>query len=234
MQTVGGKKRLLIAIVEAALELIPPEIRSEPSVVAYAKRRGKEVRYTLLDSSYHHRAMKRLADRAKRGRPDILHLSLLELLESPLNRGGALEFSCHTRGDLIIELNPEVRLPRVYERFKGLMENLLRDGKIVTSEGRVLMTVRRGGVREAISSLSPTEVVLMSERGKLVSIGEVERMIECTERPLFVIGGFPHGDFSDEVISLSDKNVSVSPRALPAWVVASRVLCAGERVLLRG
>lgn len=224
-------RKLLIALVEASIEPIPDSLARDPRIVAYCRRRGKEVRYTLLDSSYHHAAMKGLKDREKRGRPDIVHFALLELLESPINRRGLVEFLLHTYDGLIVTIDPETRLPRVYERFKGLMEKLLREGSIATKDGKVLMMLRRRDLKSAISELAPSNVFLMTESGSYVSQPELEYIMRREERPLFVIGCFPHGEFGKDVRSLSQNLLSISPNPLPTWIVVSRILCVAERVM---
>ena len=57
---------------------------------------------------------KKLNNWRKRGRPDIVHLCLLEALESPLNKNKILSVYVHTYDNKIIYINPEVRLPRNY------------------------------------------------------------------------------------------------------------------------
>ncbi|RLG20801.1 hypothetical protein DRN72_04605 [Methanosarcinales archaeon] len=57
---------------------------------------------TLLDSSYHHKAMRMLENPDKRGRPDIVHFCLLEALGSPLNVDGKLSTVVHTYDGKII------------------------------------------------------------------------------------------------------------------------------------
>ena len=65
----------------------------------------------------------------KRGRPDIVHFTLLEALGSPLNLEGLLKIYVHTYSGYVIDVRPEVRLPRDCNRFSGLMEQLFQEGK---------------------------------------------------------------------------------------------------------
>jgi rRNA small subunit pseudouridine methyltransferase Nep1 len=43
------------------------------------------------------------------------------LLDSPLNRAGLLQVYIHTAKNVLIEVNPQTRIPRTYTRFAGLM-----------------------------------------------------------------------------------------------------------------
>lgn len=46
---------------------------------------------------------------------------LLMLLDSPLNKAGMLQVYIHTAKNVLIEVNPQTRIPRLYSRFCGLM-----------------------------------------------------------------------------------------------------------------
>ena len=59
---------------------------------------------------------------------DVLFLlpqCLLMLLDSPLNKAGLLQVYIHTAKNVLIEVNPQTRIPRIYSRFCGLMGNLM-------------------------------------------------------------------------------------------------------------
>lgn len=43
------------------------------------------------------------------------------LLDSPLNRAGMLQVYIHTEKNVLIEINPQTRIPRTFPRFCGLM-----------------------------------------------------------------------------------------------------------------
>ena len=63
---------------ESALEPIPDEfLNNYPST-----RLNKKNKTTLLDKSFHSHLMEGLVDREKRGRPDIVHMSVCLLYTS--------------------------------------------------------------------------------------------------------------------------------------------------------
>lgn len=43
------------------------------------------------------------------------------LFDSPLNRAGLLQVYIHTAKNVLIEVNPQTRIPRNFKRFGGLM-----------------------------------------------------------------------------------------------------------------
>ena len=69
---------------ESALELVPNELEEHPSVVSHAKKLGKYPSDILLDNSWHFAAMKGIKNEIKRGRPDLVHFSILEATTIPL------------------------------------------------------------------------------------------------------------------------------------------------------
>lgn len=222
---------LTLVLAEAALETVPKEIASHPSVAKYARRRGKAPERVLLDRSYHHQAMRKLRDAHKRGRPDIVQLSLLAALETPLNAEGLLSVYVHTLGGYVISVDPSVRLPRNYLRFVGLMEQLFEEGAVPPKSEKPLLAVRRQSFESLIVELSPTRVVGFSRLGKPAQLDELVKSLASEEHPVVVVGGFPHGHFSQEVLQHLDELVSIDPEPLEAWVVVSRVVYEFEKAL---
>ena len=81
---------LHIILLDCALELVPSEISSMKQIQKHATRRDKKTTEILLDQSHHGRAMTKLSDYERRGRPDITFLSLMSILETPLCKEGLL------------------------------------------------------------------------------------------------------------------------------------------------
>ena len=226
-------EKLALIIVEAAIELVPEELWDHPAVRAYAARRGRKPGEILLDRSYHHAAMKKLPEAEKRGRPDITHFVLLEALGSPLNKRGLLEVWVQARSGHVIWVNPETRLPRVYERFKGLIEKLYRV-PVVEADGKVLLRLEEKGLERLIEDIDPDLRILLSERGELTSWSKLASILTSARKPMIMIGGFPHGDFHRNVYQLADRMVSIWPEALEAWIIASRAISIVESALKLG
>jgi len=223
-------RKLVLVVVEAAIELVPEKIRDHPAVRAYAARRGKKPKEVLLDRSYHHAAMKRLKEAEQRGRPDITHFILLEALGSPLNKLGMLEVYVQTRSGHVIWINPETRLPRVYERFKGLIEKLYKE-PVVEADGKTLLKLEEKSLTELIEEVKPDARILLSEKGKLMKWREFGELLTSKEKPLVMIGGFPRGDFHEETLKNADELISIWPESLEAWIIASRVIAILEQAI---
>jgi rRNA small subunit pseudouridine methyltransferase Nep1 len=212
-----------IVLADSALEVVPKEIADHPSVQRAAERRGKDPLKTLLDMSYHYTAMKDLDWWDRRGRPDITFITLLNLMEAPLNKEGLLRVFVHTNQDYIISIDPRTKLPRNYTRFCGLMEQLFEVGK-VPPRGKPLMTLTRGTLKELVEQLSPSRTILLTEKGRKGKLENFAKKVAEEERPLIVIGGFQRGEFGKRDLELADEKVSVYKEPLDAWIVASMVV----------
>jgi len=223
-------KVLKLILAESSLELVPRDIAGHPAVVRTAQRRGKKPTEILLDVSLHYNAMKKLHNRHKRGRPDIVHVTLLELLSSPLNLEGGLRVYIHTINDYTILVNPETRVPRNYNRFVGLMEQLLTVGKVPPHSGRPLMEAVAMSFKSLLKYIDSEGVILLSEKGEPISTNTLCKKALAEDTPV-VIGGFPHGDFGEEVLASAKYIYSIYPKPLDTWIVASRITAACEKVL---
>lgn len=81
--------------------------------------------FELLNCDDHINIMRRNNKDPGSIRPDITHQSLLMLFDSPLNRAGLLQVYIHTHKNVLIEINPQTRIPRTFKRFGGLMGKIL-------------------------------------------------------------------------------------------------------------
>ena len=221
---------LNVVLAEAALETIPKKIIFHPSVVAWAKGMGKKTNRALLDRSYHHRAMLSLEDNLKRGRPDIVHFSLLEALGTPLNREGLLRTYIHTIQNYLIFLDPTVRLPRNYNRFVGLIEQLFRKTR-VPERGQVLLKLRKGNLNDLLDVIKPSYTLVFTRSGSPKTLHDVLERLVKMENPLVIVGAFPGGCFSEETLSIANELVSIDSEVLDAWTVMARIIYEYERLI---
>lgn len=201
---------LTLVMAETELELVPTSIQNHPVVVKSARKRGKSPGSILLDSNFHHSAMRTLKDSERRGRPDIAHIALLCALESVLNKKGRLNLYIHTRNDDIIYVNPKTRIPRSYNRFCGVMEGLLEKGTVED-----LLRVEKKSLSQLLEELPGEKAVMHREGGPFV----------IKEGMVAVVGGFPHGDFHT---ALPYKRYCIFGEELTAWTVVNEVMVRYE------
>jgi rRNA small subunit pseudouridine methyltransferase Nep1 len=217
---------LHLVLADAELEQVPREIAGHRVIQAQARKKGRRPTELILNSSLHHLAMKKLPDWERRGRPDIVHFSLLTALDTPLNKEGLLRVYVHTRHNRLITVDPSVDLPRMYNRFEGLIEHLFLTG--AAPPDNPLLRLEDSSLAALLERLKPKKVVAFSERGKRKLSGEIYSGLSKEDEVCAVVGGFPRGDFLSDVDKLSDELVSIDPELLRAPTVISRAIYAYE------
>ncbi|MFX1365079.1 MAG: hypothetical protein ACFFCE_02440 [Promethearchaeota archaeon] len=218
---------LIIVFTECGLELIPKQIRSHPAVKKNLT--PKIYASQLLDNTLHFSAMKNLKNFQKRGRPDITHICLLNALGSSLNKSGNLILFVHTFNNKIFKFNPEIRIARNYNRFKGLIAKMLIDGRIEI-ESLKLITPFEGNLQNLIDNFEDPEVFILSSKGKRNKDYKELFAKDIKKNYIALIGGFQKNGFSKYVINLSDNLISISEYSLDAWIVTNRIITYYELI----
>ena len=221
---------LNIILAESAIERIPKYLWTHSEVIKKSKTLHKKPWQILLDRSYTHRAMLSLKENEKRGRPDITHFCLLEALGSPLNKENLLRIIVHTYDNQIIYPNPEVRLPKNYNRFIGLIEQLYELDRIGDND-KTLLELKKGDVQRIIEDIKPSYVIAFTREGRPQTLHDTVLTLTKKENPLVVIGGFPRGHFSDETKKAVNEFISIDSEMLEAWIVTSRLIYEYESVI---
>jgi len=228
-------RRVYLVLADASLETIPPSLWPDPIIRKHSKKKKKHPKYIILDSLYHGSAIvnSKLEDKEKRGRPDIVHQALLLAQDSELNNAGFLKVYIHTiRGNVII-VKQNVRPPRNYLRFIGLMEQLFELGR-VPPRGDPLISISDKSIGDIINSLENRFVVGFSRRGRRISSLKdfLSRIINGYKNLVIVIGAFPHGFFSEEILAIINDLIALSDRPLTTNYVLCRVISALEEILI--
>lgn len=86
--------------------------------------------FQLLNADDHESIVLKIKRNPQDFRPDLVHQALLALLDSPLNKQSKLQVLIRTKRGVLIEISPELRIPRTFKRFSGLFCQLLQEGKI--------------------------------------------------------------------------------------------------------
>jgi rRNA small subunit pseudouridine methyltransferase Nep1 len=213
---------------------VPDEIAGHAAVRNHARRVGAKSSEILLDRSYHHAAMRKLEDSWKRGRPDIVHFALMEALSTPLFIGGMLRVYVHTTNDKVIAIADNLRIPKSYFRFEGLMVNLFRDKEVKSDGGAVLMELSDATFAELVDAVKADKIIGLSTAGVRSNPEKVASSAKDAEDCAFVIGGFPKGHFSQKVTKHLGPTYSIGDMGLEAHVVVARLLYECEKLLEKG
>uniref|UniRef100_A0A0G4FJ15 Ribosomal RNA small subunit methyltransferase NEP1 n=1 Tax=Chromera velia CCMP2878 TaxID=1169474 RepID=A0A0G4FJ15_9ALVE len=154
-------------------------------------------------------------------RPDITHQCLMTLLDSPLNKAGRLVIYIHTAKNVVIEVSPQLRVPRTYKRFAGLFVELLQRHKIRAKDGsEILMKVVSGPVSKYLPVNG--RKIGFSVNGKLVLLREhVKSLPECQppKRPLLL----EEGDAADDAAEPQKKKKKANEAEGPVSYVVGAV-----------
>lgn len=166
---------------------------------------------------------------------------LLTLLDSPLNKAGMLQVYIHTAKGVLIEVNPQIRIPRTFKRFGGLMVQLLQRLSIRSVNGseKLLKVIRNpvtdhfppGTYKITLSYDAPLRRLSSHLPTLLNKPQEGETKPSNSPRTLAVfLGAMAHGkdDFADQYGL--DEKMSLSEYSLSASVACGKFCCAMEEI----
>ena len=217
-----------IVLAESALELVPSELKHHPSVVSHARKLGKLPSEILLDNSWHFAAMKGIDNELKRGRPDLVHFSILEATTIPLYLKNKIKLYVHTIDDKIIYFGQNVHVPKSYHRFAGLIEKLYKEKKITTNN-ETLLEIKNKTFSELIDEINPSKLIGFSTKGTQNSYEKIAG--EINDDYCLVFGGFQKGHFSDPIEKQFAQMYSVGDESFEGHTVVARMLYEYEKTI---
>jgi rRNA small subunit pseudouridine methyltransferase Nep1 len=224
---------LNLVIADTALETIPVEMFKHASLKKI-RNSGKKSTDILLDRTFHHFAIlaSNLKEDYKRGRPDILHIILLNVLATPLFKKNQLKVFVHTINNQVIKIGDNLRIPKSYSRYEGLILDLIKNKKIVSKDGNLLLELSDDlSFSDLIQKyIIPDVMVGLSTNGVFKKFEHVSNELFLFKNPCIVIGGFPKGHFSKDIEPYIDKMYSISNLNLEAHIVVSRLLYEWEKI----
>uniref|UniRef100_A0A7S4EY60 Ribosomal RNA small subunit methyltransferase NEP1 n=1 Tax=Chrysotila carterae TaxID=13221 RepID=A0A7S4EY60_CHRCT len=183
--------------------------------------------HVLLNSDDHAKFLMKHKRAPADYRPDILHQSMLILLDAPLNKAGLMKLFVRSEKGVLIDVNPQIRIPRTFRRFSGLMTQLLFKLSIRASNGpQKLLKVIKNPVTDHLPPNA--RIICMSVTGKLVSLAEYIPSLPKDCPIVFVAGAMAHGKVEPEY---ADDYIAVSEYPLSAAAALARVTNAFENYL---
>jgi rRNA small subunit pseudouridine methyltransferase Nep1 len=213
----SSKQPIIILLDQATLETV----------------KNKRGVYELLNCDDHRDLCKRkLRKDPNLYRPDILHQEMLALLDSPLNKAGLLRIYIQTQQNVLIEVNPSIRIPRTYKRFAGLMVQLLHKMKIKAgTESTTLLKI----IKNPFSQYLPAGTLCcgMSSQGVLYSPLKLAQSVVAAATPeelkapvCFIVGAMSVGHVTIEDHPYMEQMFSISSYPLSGAAALSRI-CSG-------
>jgi rRNA small subunit pseudouridine methyltransferase Nep1 len=225
-----------LVIAEAAIEKIPEILYDNKIVKDHALRLNKPVNELILDINYHYFAMKkaRLEHREKRGRPDIIHLCLLSILSTPLFFENNIKVYVHTIDNKVIFIGENLRIPKSFLRFEGVMIKLFLEKKIISNHKTSLLEIKDMTLEQLLRIIKPDEIIGFSTTGTTGRLEQIlaKNLINIKGHYAFIVGGFQSGHFSEQSLKNMAKIFSISRYSLEAHVVISRLTYECEKFLI--
>ena len=172
--------------------------------------------------------MKGISNEIKRGRPDIIHLALLAICSTPLYQQKKIKVFVHTINNQVITLGDQIRLPKSYHRFQGIIEKLFKEKKIELSDLK-LMELQSMTFEELLNKIKPEKVVGFSTEGKNSTFEESAKTI--TDNTCIVVGGFQKGHFEENIKNKFDQIEKLSQNSLETHVILSRIIYEYEKTI---
>ncbi|XP_034642901.1 ribosomal RNA small subunit methyltransferase NEP1 [Trachemys scripta elegans] len=201
----GQRRRLLILLEGASLETV---------------KVGKT--YELLNCDKHKSLLLRSGRDPGEVRPDITHQSLLMLMDSPLNRAGLLQVYIHTQKNVLIEVNPQTRIPRTFDRFCGLMVQLLHKLSVRAADGpQKLLKV----IKNPVTDHLPVGCMKIGTSFSVPNVTDVRELVPTAEPIAIVVGAFAHGSLN---VNYIEKMISISNYPLSAALTCAKITTAFE------
>ena len=218
------------------LDVLPEKMLLHSAIKNDLKKRNKKPSNSIIDLAVHQSAFYS-NDQDNRGRPDIVHHCLLQFLFSSLvhpkfdnDKNFNVQLFIHTISNAYFEVPPTWRVPSHYFRFRGLMEVLLSKKQLKVSATENIL-LQFGNVPQIIDKLGIQKIILFTSHGKeseyLKLKDNLKNYFKSTEKILFLIGAYQHGETA-KIISSLDKtkitNITFPGGRLPAWKVLSTII----------
>ncbi|XP_058116327.1 ribosomal RNA small subunit methyltransferase NEP1 [Anopheles ziemanni] len=181
--------------------------------------------FELLNCDDHTNILKRNNRDPGSCRPDITHQSLLMLMDSPLNRAGLLLVFIRTERNVLIEIDPQTRIPRTFKRFGGLMVQLLHKFSIKASDTQKrLMRV----IKNPVSNHLPVGCRKIAMSFSSEKVNNARELVPAKDEPIaLVVGAFAHGNLN---LDYTEETISISNYPLSAALTCSKLCSAFEEV----
>ena len=208
-------------------------ILDQVSLETAQTKRGIE----LLNSDDHTKLLAKTGREPSEVRPDIAHQCLLALLDSPLNKHKKLQVLLRTQKGITIEVHPDIRIPRTFKRFSGLMASLLTKGRIqAAGGGATLLKASKLPIQSFLPQQSNgSTLIRVSKKGTLVpnlAAYVADQFENSSKRLSFILSASPTETTTPQTADQvrPDEEISISNYELSSIVTCSRLCFSLEEV----
>ncbi|XP_027066050.1 uncharacterized protein [Coffea arabica] len=193
---------------------------NKPGVIFILEKASLEVakvgkNYQLLNSDKHANFLRRNGRNPADYRPDIAHQAILMILDSTLNKSGRMKaLYVKTEKGVLFEIKPHVRIPRTFDRFSGIMLQLLQKLSItaVGKREKLLQAIQNPVTKYL--PINSRKIGFSHSSQKLVDMQDYVAAVGNEMNLVFVVGAMAHGkidvDYVEDFISISDYPLSAA------------------------
>ncbi|XP_062450746.1 ribosomal RNA small subunit methyltransferase NEP1 isoform X2 [Rhea pennata] len=130
----------------------------------------------------------------------------------------------HTQKNVLIEVNPQTRIPRTFDRFCGLMVQLLHKLSVRAADGpQKLLKV----IKNPVSDHLPVGCMKIGTSFAVPKVSDLRELVPAAEPVAIVVGAFAHGSVN---VDYTEKMVSISNYPLSAALTCAKITTAFEEV----
>lgn len=145
-------------------------------------------------------------------------------MDSPLNRAGLLQVYIRTEKNVLIEINPQTRIPRTFKRFAGLMVQLLHKYSVRASDNALkLLKV----IKNPVTNHLPVGCKKIGMTFKAKEMKNPKTLVPADDPIVVVIGAMAHGQIKADYV---EDYYSISNYPLSAAITCSKICSAFEEV----
>ena len=111
------------------------------------------------------------------------------------------------------------------------MEQLFQYGRVPPKSGEPLLKLEKKTLKELVAQVNPVYVLAFTRKGKMQTLEKAVSKLAEKENSAVIVGGFPHGSFSEETLKLADETACIDPETLEAWTVTARIIYEYEKII---
>lgn len=109
------------------------------------------------------------------------------------------------------------------------MEQLFELKRIPSKDAPLLALTENMSLLQLVEKIKPDYTVAFSRKGSPKTLEETISDFSEKKNPMAIVGGFPHGTFSETTFKPADQVVAIDREMLETWTVTARIIYEYER-----
>lgn len=182
----------------------------------------------LITNDNHEILLKRLQKKPLEYHPDIVHHTLLQLLDSPLNKAKKLQIYINTCNNVLIYVSPHIVIPKSFKNFANMMVQLLHKFKITSNDNsEPLLKIIKNPITDHIP-IGSTKFAITSNIDNIINFKECIKHLDNKSGYTVAITCNPNGICS---VPWSDISINISQFLCSTCTLCTKVTSTFEEKL---